>query len=299
MIICSILNKKLRFKDSIEVYVVMILCLSLGCALILPYPSEKSTIFPLLIVILPTLFTEKFHNMVIFLISALTLFLGLILFHQDKSIWFWEIYNGIVLTLISIVVHWMISRERCVGYLSMSVNQEMIVKLEKTQKELKYLSENDILSGLRNRRKLFNTMNKIQKKEIEFPKGAIMLDIDDFKKYNDSYGHAAGDACIQALGTMLLTFEQRNKIKFYRYGGEEFIGLFWCDDKNELTELANEISKEACNLELSLSSISVSIGISLCDSKNLNYEYWIALADKALYTAKAKGKNCICCWNDL
>lgn len=86
MIICSILNKKLRFKDSIEVYVVMILCLSLGCALILPYPSEKSTIFPLLIVILPTLFTEKFHNMVIFLISAITLFLGLVLFHQDNLV---------------------------------------------------------------------------------------------------------------------------------------------------------------------------------------------------------------------
>lgn len=299
MIVASLIHKFIKRNWlSLELIIVMGLCLGFSATLSFKISAEKSTIFPLILVGLPTLFTHKFRNLVIFLPLASILYIFLSFFYKADAIWFWETYNIIVLTILSIIVHWLVSRERCLGYLSMALNEEMILKLEKTQEELQYLSENDVLSGLSNRRKLFVTMAQIEKKEIEIPNGVLMLDIDDFKKYNDTYGHAYGDKVIHSFGSMLNKFALTHKIKFYRYGGEEFVGLFWCEDKNHLNKVANEVCESVRNLRLEKSSITVSIGSVFCDSENLNYEYWIALADKALYTSKSSGKNCVCCWND-
>lgn len=281
-----------------ELYIVIALCLIDGAVLLLPFPSEKATVFPLLLVILPALITEKHRNMIICITVSVFAYIVFVFNFKDSSIWFWEIYNTVVLSILSIFVHWLLSRERCLGYLSMINNSEIIVQLEYTQKELKYLSENDILSGLRNRRKLFNSISQIEKEEIAAPFGVMMFDIDDFKKYNDTFGHAAGDQCIHFLGTMLLKFEKSNNIQFYRYGGEEFVGLFWCDTEEDLNRIANDIMVAANSLNLDMASITISIGTVICDSSILNYEHWIALADEALYSAKSKGKNCICFWNE-
>lgn len=299
LITCYVLHRFIKKRFYVlEIYTVMVLCLALGSSLSFPFPDQKGTIFSLLIVVLPTLFTERFRNMLICLVSSTAIYITLIFLYKSPEVMFWEIYNSFVLMIVALLVHWSMGKERCIGYISVANNERMIVKLENTQKELKYLSENDVLSTLRNRRKLFKTMSHIEKKEIEPPKGVIMMDIDDFKKYNDKYGHSAGDQCITAFGTMLKKFEEKNKIKFYRYGGEEFIGLYWCDDNKSLTKIAKDISVKTTKLKLDKSAITVSIGIVLCDSSELNYEQWIAYADKSLYKAKAKGKNCVCCWND-
>lgn len=282
-----------------EIYLVIALCLAFGVSLDCPYVNDEAAIFPILLITLPTLFTERFHNMVVFLSFYITFYLLSVYLYKSPSVWFWEIYDTLALTVVSLIVHWFLSRERCLGYLSMVRNEEIIIQLEKTQEELTYLSENDVLSGIANRRKLYMTMAQIENQEIPAPKGVMMLDLDDFKKYNDSYGHAAGDQCIRFLGTTLRGFEETNNIKFYRYGGEEFVGLFWCEDKEALNTMATDICVSVCSLNLDKASITTSIGTVICDGVEQNYEYWITLADEALYEAKRNGKNTYICWNDI
>lgn len=101
----------------------------------------------------------------------------------------------------------------------------------------------DSLTGLYNRRKLFECLSVSQKLEI-IPSivGILMIDIDDFKLYNDTYGHQAGDECLKKISAYLLSFSQNHHITFYRYGGEEFLGVAYKYSQDDLFCLCQEIT---------------------------------------------------------
>ncbi|MDD3904136.1 MAG: GGDEF domain-containing protein, partial [Sphaerochaeta sp.] len=91
--------------------------------------------------------------------------------------------------------------------------------------------ETDILTGLLNRRKLFETLSSIEKNESNKPSGILLFDIDHFKEFNDEHGHISGDQCLNRLGAMLKDFERDTHLQFYRFGGEEFLAMAYAYDK--------------------------------------------------------------------
>jgi diguanylate cyclase (GGDEF)-like protein len=138
-----------------------------------------------------------------------------------------------------------------------------------------------------------------------------MLDIDHFKKFNDSYGHDTGDAVLRMIATRL------NKVTgggySYRYGGEEFSVVFNGKDTEEakphletLREtiastpfIINRASRRKSDNKLKRAkkrSVNVTVSIGVADSKSSPSSPWdvLKLADKALYRAKGKGRNCVC-----
>ena len=155
--------------------------------------------------------------------------------------------------------------------------------------------ETDILTGLFNRRKLYETLAVLKQSHVRKPSGIFMLDIDHFKQFNDKYGHAAGDRCLTLFGEMLKRFAQTFRLEFYRYGGEEFVAIAYEYDENELFPIAESIRIAVKDTDMDGQSITVSIGVSYCgDDLNPIYENVINQADRATYMAKRTGRNKVC-----
>lgn len=155
--------------------------------------------------------------------------------------------------------------------------------------------EPDVLTGLYSRRKLFKTLTYLETNDSEKPSGVMMLDIDYFKEYNDSYGHAAGDECLSLIGEALINFREVFRLDFYRYGGEEFVALAYGYHEEELVSIAERLRTAVNNIDLNGQSITISIGVSYCGNEHVNnYENIIDRADKATYAAKREGRNKVC-----
>ncbi len=158
---------------------------------------------------------------------------------------------------------------------------------------LAYEKETDVLTTLGNRRKLVQTIFAIEKGEMAEPNGVMLFDIDFFKQYNDKFGHQAGDMCLRAFGMMLKEEEWGAKTTFYRYGGEEFVGFLWDVDEQTLAGVAEKIREKTSEIALQQGNITTSIGYVYCNDPSLtSYEKWIGRADKAVYVAKKRGRNC-------
>lgn len=162
------------------------------------------------------------------------------------------------------------------------------------RRQLVIEKETDVLTGLSNRRKLFETISLLEAGAVKKPSGVLMLDIDHFKEVNDRHGHAAGDECLKAFGALLAHFERIYNISFYRYGGEEFVGLAYDGSEQELLTLADGIRVAVSRKSLGGLETTVSIGAAWCgDQDYTNLEQWIDFADKAVYEAKSRGRNSV------
>jgi diguanylate cyclase (GGDEF)-like protein len=152
---------------------------------------------------------------------------------------------------------------------------------EKNKKErlLEQLANTDALTGAYNRRKFFEDANKV--KGIN---GLIMLDLDKFKKINDTYGHHMGDKVLKAFADEVRKNIRREDF-FARIGGEEFVIIFKNLNEKDTIELANKIRKRIENLTINKIKFTVSIGATVYKENEDIYEA-LKRADKALYEAK-------------
>ncbi len=152
--------------------------------------------------------------------------------------------------------------------------------------------ETDVLTGLHNRRKLFETLTLLETTDAEKPSGILMLDIDRFKDFNDTYGHAAGDKCLRHFGEVLTKFAQEERLLFYRYGGEEFVAMAYGYGERELLSMAESLRIAVQSAESDGHRTTVSIGVAYCGEEQVrNYENVIDRADKAVYASKREGRN--------
>ena len=176
---------------------------------------------------------------------------------------------------------------------------ERTEQLEKTNKELMRLSFSDGLTGVSNRRKFDQVLEEAWNSsgEPDSKLGLLMLDIDLFKNYNDTYGHQKGDECLKAIGKMLLDCTDNSGSFVARYGGEEFVVLIKNTDEENFRVQALKILKGVEELKIDHSKspfkyVTISLGGILTYRKgNSKPEDKLKLADEALYRAKQKGRN--------
>ena len=159
----------------------------------------------------------------------------------------------------------------------------------------------DELSQLQNRRYLEELLPRRWKaaRETEKPVGLLMLDIDDFKQYNDTCGHQAGDDCIRKISDSLRRCTYPEKDCLLRYGGEEFLAVLFDRSPSETRTIAEMIRKDVESRRIPRTPkngvVTVSIGVCLKAGALPTESEAIGIADKALYRAKAEGKNRIIC----
>ncbi|MFT5388188.1 MAG: diguanylate cyclase (GGDEF)-like protein [Candidatus Omnitrophota bacterium] len=162
------------------------------------------------------------------------------------------------------------------------------------------LAIKDSLTGLYLRKYLFDRMPQEiarhlkSKSELSF----MMLDLDKFKQYNDDFGHTAGDIVLRTVGLLLSDFFDDPGRLVCRYGGEEFCVLIPDCSKEKALELADAIRKKIAMQTIILrrkqTNVTVSIGISTFPNDAQMKDDLIQKADKALYKAKAEGRNRVC-----
>ncbi len=159
---------------------------------------------------------------------------------------------------------------------------------------LAHRASSDELTGLKNRYYIMDYLKKIQRSEGLSDYYVAILDIDDFKQINDTYGHNYGDYVLKALACILEN--NPGKAKACRWGGEEFIlvGNTKNSTKEEQYSLLNDLRKqvENYNFEYNGQSLQTSITIGVAFYENgMGIEEWVNIADKKLYTGKYNGKN--------
>lgn len=162
------------------------------------------------------------------------------------------------------------------------------------------LSTTDKLTGIANRHALEYRLQQEWDKGIAnaIPLSAIMIDIDFFKRYNDTYGHQQGDRCLSKVAQAISQTLKRTKDFVARYGGEEFTIVLPDTPSTGATAVAERIRTRICELQIPhktsqiRSFITVSLGVATTiPTRSLDWKTLIATADKALYLAKQKGRD--------
>ena len=159
----------------------------------------------------------------------------------------------------------------------------------------------DPLSGLSNRRHFDETLqaewDRTQRNQS--PLAVLFIDVDYFKRYNDTYGHAAGDRCLVAVSNALTTCLLRPADLAARYGGEEFVILLPETDLAGAKEVAERVLSriDALLLPHAASEVSpyvtVSIGMAVREAATDTPAQLLDRADQALYAAKQSGRHCL------
>jgi len=172
--------------------------------------------------------------------------------------------------------------------------QDALVKSEALLREL---SIRDSLTGLFNRRYLEETLERelLRATRKRHSLAIILLDVDNFKYFNDTYGHAVGDAILQQLGNLLLEHVRGDDIAC-RFGGDEFILVLPDASLEVVQKRANFLSENARQLSIQIEeqktgSIALSLGIALYPMHGSTSARILKAADAALYRAKRQGKG--------
>lgn len=168
-------------------------------------------------------------------------------------------------------------------------------QLEDLLDKVNYMAITDALTGLYNRRRFHDVLTSEHERAKRYgtPFSLVMLDIDHFKKINDTYGHNVGDAVLKEVSGILLN-SIRDIDTASRYGGEEFMIILPSTDRVQSRIVAERMREaiEQHDFAGIDSKISVSIGISgMPDAKVDNEEKLIRCADFAMYRAKQLGRN--------
>lgn len=177
------------------------------------------------------------------------------------------------------------------------------LRVERLNKELEYMSRVDGMTGLYNRRywqERFDSIFKLYKRRAA-EVTAVMLDIDHFKKINDTYGHQAGDKVIQTLAGLIKQCIRETDLAG-RYGGEEF-ALVLPDANAQQAHIVAERIRLAAQAATVLHDnqpirFTVSLGLAPFDHEVTSAMAWLEQADMALYDAKASGRNLAIVFNE-
>lgn len=179
-------------------------------------------------------------------------------------------------------------------------NQEARATFQRLKQELQNLATIDGLTQIPNRRRFDEYLNQEWDRltREQEPLSLLLCDVDFFKRYNDTYGHQAGDSCLRIVAQTISRTAKRTSDLVARYGGEEFTIILPKTNLSGAIAIAETIQQQIENLHIPHPQsdvsefVTVSIGIaSQIPSRNDSVDNLIAKADRALYLAKARGRN--------
>jgi diguanylate cyclase (GGDEF)-like protein len=172
-------------------------------------------------------------------------------------------------------------------------------ELEESNRKLAALSTTDGLTGVSNRRGFDLALETEWRRAVRTGQSVAlsMLDVDFFKKYNDRYGHLAGDAALRTVAQLITSHGRRSSDLVARYGGEEFALLSAATNVSDAFGIAQAICSELERLALPhegspFGHVTISIGVAvLVPTEHSSPEKLVEMADQALYRAKQRGRN--------
>jgi diguanylate cyclase (GGDEF)-like protein/PAS domain S-box-containing protein len=161
---------------------------------------------------------------------------------------------------------------------------------------LAQLATTDSLTGLANRRTLDGFLRQEYEQRGEL--SVLLIDIDNFKGYNDSMGHQAGDECLKRVAALIAKATANTSALSARYGGEEFAIVLPCISEADAMIVAESVRLKIRALEIPNAAaacgyLSISVGVSSREPRTPNEAVLVGEADLALYEAKRRGRDCV------
>ena len=169
----------------------------------------------------------------------------------------------------------------------------------KYHKEIQNKIKYDALTGLLTKESLYLALeHELQRcRQFNIPLSVLMMDLDHFKKTNDTHGHQAGSHTLKEIGSLITRTLRKTDVSS-RYGGEEFVSYFSEQTKDKAFIVANKlrhaIESTAIMFGDATIHITISIGVAQFPEDGKTIDELVASADKALYEAKNTGRNKIC-----
>ncbi|TMH97602.1 MAG: diguanylate cyclase [Betaproteobacteria bacterium] len=191
--------------------------------------------------------------------------------------------------------------------LEQEVTKRLWAERELTQANLRLHDRavRDALTGLYNRGYLEESLDREESRARRGNQslGVMMIDIDHFKRCNDTFGHAAGDTVLRAVAQHMLSLARGEDI-LCRYGGEEFALVMAHASPGTMLERAEKICLGVQNLEIEsdgrrVGPVTLSVGIAIFPDHGDSGQAVLQAADAALYRAKAAGRNCVVMANEV
>lgn len=172
--------------------------------------------------------------------------------------------------------------------------QRIQQELQAANERLQTLSLTDALTGLMNRRALEDCLDNECARSLRSgaPLSLFMLDIDEFKGFNDRFGHVCGDEVLREIAVLMQRWTRRGDL-VARYGGEEFLVILPATDETAAVGIAERLRQAIAEADWKHRRITVSIGVATWDQHMPGTEF-IHEVDQALYAAKRGGKNKVC-----
>ncbi|MEC7728088.1 MAG: diguanylate cyclase [Pseudomonadota bacterium] len=165
--------------------------------------------------------------------------------------------------------------------------------------ELEQMATRDPLTGLLNRREMSRVLDEeLQRaRRYQRPMAVLWVDFDHFKDVNDTYGHAAGDSVLRSISRLLLG-SVRSVDSIGRFGGEEFVIVLPEMDLEEAQETAERLRRKVAEEPQPLGNgeavpLTISVGVAVYPDHGQTASTLCAAADKAMYLAKDRGRNCV------
>ena len=184
--------------------------------------------------------------------------------------------------------------------ISIILFEVLLTQWRNREKQIREISQIDPLTGVFNRRQIANVLAKMHKSDKQF--AIVLLDLDHFKRINDSYGHDAGDEVLKCVARILSSNIREHDL-VGRFGGEEFILILEDRELRDAIMIAErcrrQIEREKISIDQnSVIHVSASFGIAISD-RHIQREFVLRQADRALYLAKENGRNQVRHYLDL
>ncbi|OWV75756.1 diguanylate cyclase [Rhizobium sp. R339] len=242
----------------------------------------------------PVALAASATNVLIF-IGALYLFVPMVLLHK-------LILGAFCIScfIFTSYVNLQLNRERYKVFLNALEAGLQQAAADERGKALLHLSNTDSLTGLENRRAIDQRLRDHWQRwqDQRAPFAVLLIDVDHFKRYNDCYGHQEGDRCLVAVSQLLQNVALSHDAIIGRYGGEEFIVITPMPNPERAAELAEAMCAAVRALAWphehrrdGTTVITVSVGVSYTRDQTKQVDKVIHEADRALYAAKATGRN--------
>ena len=183
--------------------------------------------------------------------------------------------------------------------------RDVLTKLSEANSVLKELTTIDAVTGIRNRQYFDDTYSEEWRRALrqQYPISLLLLDIDHFKKLNDTHGHLAGDECLREVAREMDSMLNRPSDVVARYGGEEFVVILPYVSSDNARHLADQLREGIAKCVFMVDgknvTVTVSIGVAtVVPNDQSRPRDLISQSDEALYRAKATGRNKVCVYGD-
>ena len=284
----------LKRNSMLGAYLLMTILYGFGIALAIPNQNQTSSVFNLLLVIVPIFFIDNFLRMALYTMLAGCIFCAVSYQTKLPLVASHDIFNCLCYYAISLMSHFYVNYRVVGGMISDRKRDDALISYQKAQYELRVQVQKDPLTGLYNRG-AFIELAVLQLKKCweqeRYPALGI-LDLDHFKSINDTYGHQSGDEALVGVATILKKTLRGSDI-VGRLGGDEYIFLLTDIESDEalpaiLDRLLEGVGQLGNDRGMPLHA---SVGLILSLDTQDTFDSLYHRADIALYNAKNTGRN--------